>query len=211
MPFWPDCDVRRERITGNVQAACYIDSMGIITRNLKPIVAATAIVVSFSLPLGAEGTVPDLLGQLKTADATQAKQVERALELAWSKSGSTALDLLLRRGRDAMESQDYMAAIEHFTALVDHAPEFAEGYHGRATAYFQSGKYGPAIVDLQKVLQFNPDNYNAIFGLGVIFSEFDDLYRAEQAFQAVLDLHPNHQNATDALKRLEREGIGRTL
>jgi len=36
------------------------------------------------------------------------------------------MDLLLQRGQEAMDNEDYEAAIEHFTALTDHAPDFAE-------------------------------------------------------------------------------------
>lgn len=198
-------------VSGIAAASCYIHTMVSKTHKLKLIVTATLVVVMNSLPLGAQPGEKDLMAQLRTADAVEARQVERALELEWSKSGSTALDLLLRRGRDAMDARKFDVAIEHFTALVDHAPDFAEGYHARATAYYQTERFGPAIVDLQRALQLNPNNYNAIFGLGVIFTEIDDLYRAEQAFQSVLALHPNHQNATDALKRLAGKGIGRSL
>jgi tetratricopeptide (TPR) repeat protein len=194
-----------------VRRACYIPNMGIISHNSKRIVAATLVVVMNSLPLGAQTAAADLLGQLKQVDESEAIKVERALELEWSKSGSTALDLLLRRGRDAMKDGEFPKAIEHFTALIDHAPDFAEGYHARATAFYSAGRFGPSIADLQRALELNPDNFNAIFGLGVIFVEIDDLQRAQSAFQSVLDLHPHHQDATDALKRLEREGIGRAL
>lgn len=71
--------------------------------------------------------------------------------------------------------------------------------------------YGPALSDLEKALALNPNNYNAIFGLGIMFQEFGDNIRAEQAFQQVLDLHPNHENATKALEQLKSQGIGRTL
>ena len=37
------------------------------------------------------------------------------------------MDLLLGRGNEALEAEDYPTAIEHFSALIDHAPDFAEG------------------------------------------------------------------------------------
>jgi len=45
----------------------------------------------------------------------------------------------LARGRDAMDAEAFDRAIEHFTALIDHAPDFAEGYNARTTAYFGDG------------------------------------------------------------------------
>ncbi len=185
--------------------------MGIKLFNLKLIVTAFAAIVTFSLPVAAQDSPQMLLEKLKTAPEAEAAGIERQLSNEWSKSGSPAMDLLLKRGRDALAKDDTQAAIEHFTALTDHAPDFAEGWHMRATAYFRSGLYGPALDDLQRALALNPDNFNAIFGLGVMFQEFDDLSRAAQAFRAVLALHPHHENAKSALEQLKRSGIGRTL
>lgn len=192
-----------------------VSSMGIKFQNLKHIVTAS-IGAAFALclcaiPLAAEQNVKELMERLKMAAPSEVAPIERALELEWSKSGSTALDLLLRRGRAALENQDIEAALDHLTALTDHAPDFAEGWHARATAYYQLELFGPAVDDLQRALALNPDNYDAIFGLGAVFLAFEDHQRAARAFGMVLDLHPHHENATKALEQLKSEGIGQTL
>ena len=184
--------------------------MGIKIFNLKPTVTAFAAIVMFSLPAMAQDA-DLLLEKLKTAPEAEAGRLEQEIETAWSKSGSAAMDLLLKRGREALEADDQQAAIEHLSALTDHAPEFAEGWHARATAYYRAGLYGPALDDLQRALALNPDNFNAIFGLGVMMQEFDEPARAEAAFRAVLALHPHHENAKSALEQLKSSGIGRTL
>ena len=186
-------------------------SMGIKTPNLKLTVAAFMITVMNTLPLGAQSATSDLMVQLKTAEKGDIARIERELKLEWSKSGSVALDLLLLRGREAMAKEDMTAAIEHLSALTDHAPEFAEGWHARATAYFRVDLLGPAMDDLQRSLVLNPDNYDAVFGLGSLMMTFGDFPRAELAFREVLRLHPRHENATNALERLEGRGIGREL
>ncbi|MDA9351871.1 hypothetical protein N9Q74_00760 [Ascidiaceihabitans sp.] len=185
--------------------------MGIKTANLKLTVAAIMMTVINSLPLAAQSVTSDLMGQLKTAEVGEIARIERALKLEWSRSGSKALDLLLLRGREAMASGDTNAAIEHFTALTDHAPNFAEGWHGRAIAYFEIELLGPALADLKRSLMLNPNNFDAVFGLGSMMMTFEDFSRAEKAFREVLRLHPNHENATNALERLESQGIGHEL
>ena len=185
--------------------------MGIKKQNLKLTVGAIALIVVNSLPLSAEENVKTLLEQLKSADSSEVAPIERAIKLEWSRSGSTAMDLLLRRGRDAMKVEDWTAAIDHFTALTDHAPDFAEGWHMRATAYFRAGLQGPALADLERTLALNPDHYEAIFGLGTMMIGLDRLSLADKAFRHVLRLHPTHENATKALEQLESQGIGRTL
>lgn len=185
--------------------------MMVSIRKLYPVVAAFCVVMSSSLPVFAQPSVNEMLQQLRVADPAEATRLTREIERAWSQSGSTSMDLLLRRGREALENEDVDIAIEHLTAVTDHAPEFAEGWHARATAFYMKGLYGPALDDLQRALTLNPDNYNAIFGLGIMLQEFGDYIRAEQAFSQVLDLHPNHENASKMLEQLKRQGIGREL
>jgi tetratricopeptide (TPR) repeat protein len=185
--------------------------MGIKAINLKCTVAAFLLLVMNSLPLAAQDDVKSLLDQLKDAEPVKAKQLERAVQAEWSKTGSASMDLLLKRGRDAMDAGDYAAAIEHFSALTDHAPDFAEGWHMRATAFYQSDLYGPALDDLQTALVLNPDNYNAIFGFGVILEELGDMERAYQAYQRVRAIHPHHSEVTTAIQRLENGVLGQSL
>lgn len=183
--------------------------------NLKPIVAAIAATVSFSLPLAAQedepGGLDALFERLKTADVVDAERIEREIELEWSKSGSPAMDLLLKRGIEALEEEDFDAAIEHLTALTDHAPDFAAGWYNRGQAYALTGRIGPAVADLERALALDPRHYDAIFGLGTLFQQIDRPDRAYDAYRLVLDLHPHHEEAQELLKRLEKDVNGTTL
>lgn len=179
--------------------------------SLKSIVTALVVLLLNVAPLHAQQSEEELLQQLRDATESEANRLDRELTLVWGRSGSPAMDLLLTRGRDAIEAKENSVAIEHLTALTDHAPDFAEGWHARATAFYQAGLYGPALDDLERALSLNPNNYNAIFGLGVMLQEFGDLERAGGAFQQVLDLNPHHENANTAIEQLKQSGIGRTL
>ena len=178
---------------------------------LKLIVTALLIGVLFSGPLAAQDREAELLQALRDAPESEAQRLDRELSLLWDNSGSASMDLLLKRGREAMEAEDYVRAIEHFSALTDHAPEFAEGWHARATAYYRAELYGPALDDLQRALALNPNNYDAIFGLGVMFQDFGDYARAARAFDEVLQLNPHHEHAKSALDRLAGRGGPQTL
>ena len=149
--------------------------------------------------------------RLKSADEVDAGRIEREIEMIWSQSGSAAMDLLLTRGRDAMEKQDFAVAIEHFTALTDHAPEFAEGWYGRAQAFAQIERIGLAIADLEHTLLLNPRHYEAIFGLGMIFEQLDQPEQAYDAYRLVLDLYPHHEGASERLNKIERGVNGTEL
>ena len=189
--------------------------MSIRPFNLKPIVAATLAIVWFSLPAGLLGAqengLETLFDRLKSADAVDASRIEREIEMAWAQSGSPAMDLLLKRGREAMEKEDYSAAIEHFTALIDHAPGFPQGWYGRAQAYAQTGRIGPALADLNQTLALDPRQYDAIFGLGTIFEQLEQPEQAYDAYRLVLELHPHHEEARSRLQHLERGVNGTEL
>lgn len=156
-------------------------------------------------------TLDEMFAELQTAEEPAAGRLERKIWREWSKSGSAAMDLLLKRGRDAMEAGDTEAAIEHFTALIDHAPAFAEGWNARATAYFQAGLFGPSAADIQQVLRLNPRHFGALSGFGRILEETANPDRALVVYKAALAIHPHLAGIKEAIARLETKAAGQEM
>lgn len=170
------------------------------------------LVLSSCLPATAQtDKLDDLFARLQKADAAEAEQIEADIWMEWSKSGSPAMDLLLQRGKDAMANGQPDLAVQHLTALVDHAPDFAEGWNARATAYYQLGQFGPAIADIGKVLTLNPRHFGALSGLGSIFEELGKPAQALEVYQAVLKIDPNAPGVVEAVSRIETELQGKDL
>lgn len=145
-----------------------------------------------------------LLGELAAPEADHERIARRVAGL-WSRSGSEAMDYLLRRGREAMEAGDWEAAIDHLTALTDHAPDFAEGYNARAQALFRSGRTGPALADLRATLALEPRHFEALAGLGFVMIELGDMRSALAALRAAAAIHPAIPEVNDAIDRLARD------
>jgi tetratricopeptide (TPR) repeat protein len=145
-----------------------------------------------------------LFVQLAEPEREDWERIEAEITEIWSRSGSPAMDLLLRRGNEALEEEDLPAALEHFSALVDHAPDFAEGWNARATTYFMMGEYSLAIADVQHVLALEPRHFGALAGLGFMLEEMDEPALALRAFEAVEAINPNRPNVRDAMTRLRR-------
>ena len=161
----------------------------------------------FATPLAAgpqEDRLEQLFSALKVAKADEYPVIEQEIRAIWADSGSPMLNLLLERGSKALEDGDAEAAIEHFTALIDHAPEFAAAWNGRATAFFSAGLYGPALSDIAHVLALEPRHFGALTGLAVILEEAGKNDLALQAYQQVLQLNPNRADVLDAVQALER-------
>jgi tetratricopeptide (TPR) repeat protein len=186
--------------------------MGIDRHGFKHIVAAFVLAVGFSTPGAAQTDRLDrLFDDLKTADSDQAARVEAQIREAWSKSGSPAMDLLLRRGREALQAGEVKRAAEHLTALIDHAPDFAEGYHTRATAYFAQDLYGPAVEDLRRALVLNPRHFGAMTGFARILEELDRPAEALEVYLRIENISPNSPDLSQAIERLEVQLDGSTL
>ncbi len=155
--------------------------------------------------------VDDLLAQLLTADANEAPRIESEIAAEWSKSGSPAMDLLLQRGQDAIEFGDALRAVEHYTAAIDYAPDFAEAYTGRATAYYLTDEIGPALADLQTALTLNPRHFGAMKGFAIILEELGRPADALEVYRQVLAIHPQDADVAGAADRLVRTLEGQTL
>ncbi|WP_238365297.1 tetratricopeptide repeat protein [Mesobacterium pallidum] len=146
----------------------------------------------------------ELLMRLREAETPeQGARITNQIMTLWSKSGSATMDLLLRRGRNAAERQNWEAAIDHFSALVDHAPDFAEGYMGRALAFYNTERWGPAIADLEQVLALNPHHFGAMRGLATVMEQLGMEEEAHAAYGMALDLNPTDADAREARDRLE--------
>jgi len=132
-------------------------------------------------------------------------RVETEIVRLWSRSGSAAMDLLLRRANEALEAQDYARAVEHLSALIDHAPDFAEGWNARATAFYMLDEYALSLADIERTLALNPRHFGALEGLGAILEEMDEPELALRALREAHAIHPNRPSVQDSLARLERK------
>lgn len=158
-----------------------------------------------------EGGTDALFDRLTTATPAEARRIEREIWREWSRSGSPAMDLLLQRGRDALQAGKVNEAIEHLTALVDHAPDFAEGWNARATAYFQAGLFGASVADIRTVLRLNPRHFGALAGFGMILESTGREPEALEVYRAALAIHPHLDGVRQSIERLERKAAGQEL
>jgi tetratricopeptide (TPR) repeat protein len=178
--------------------------MRILNRIHKRIVTALLSTMLFSLPLAAQDvTVDDLFDALRTAPVVQSERIARQITKRWSKSGSASMDLLLNRGRAALESGNTAAAIDHFSALIDHAPEFAQAYNMRGAAYFRADLYGPALLDVGRAIALEPRHFKAMQGLAAIQEAMGKPEKALETYREVLEIMPQNTEARAAVARLE--------
>lgn len=149
------------------------------------------------------------LGQ--AMDAAQAERIAAELVIERTKSGSPAIDLLYQRGNQSLAQGDTEAAIDHLTALLDHAPDFIPARDARAAAYFLSGQTGPALADLAAVLVAEPRDYEAIIGLAEILEETGHTEQALAAYRQAAAIHPWLEEISTAIERLDQQLAGQRI
>lgn len=173
-----------------------------MNRALTQVVASLALAVCLA-GAGTAETIDEMFERLAAAaSAEEARRIEARIATEWSKSGSPAIDLLWQRGRDALDEGDAQAAIEHFTAAIDHAPGFAEAWHGRATAYFLADLHGPALDDIRETLVLNPRHFGAMRGLAIIMELIGDEETSVEVIDRILAIHPFMEDVAEARNRL---------
>ena len=171
--------------------------------------ALAAALLLGGLPAAAEdpedtAKLNDLFAELAQPNREDWERVEGEINRIWSRSGSPAMDLLLQRGNAALQQEDYPTALEHFSALIDHAPDFAEGWNGRATTYYLMGEYSLSIADVEHVLVLNPRHFGALAGLAFMLESMGEPELALKALHQVQELNPNRPNINEAVSRLEK-------
>ncbi len=168
--------------------------------------AVCALTMLMAGTAAAEGSLEDrLFEELLTADAESTKRIEKNILVLWSDSGSRSFNFLLERGRRAIAAGNYDAAIDHLTALVDHAPDFAEGWNARATAWYLMGEYELSVADIAQTLVRNERHFGALSGLAMIYELQGREREAIAVYQEVQKLHPQRPGLSKSIQRLQEK------
>ena len=154
--------------------------------------------------------LPALFDQLRnTGEPAVARGVEQQIWRIWLASGREDIDGLMREGIGAMQVGRFDEAIDHFGRIVETAPDYAEGWNKRATAYYLNDELSESVRDIQRTLALEPRHFGAISGMGLIFLERGDPLGALDAFERVLEIHPHSRGARYRVEILRQELLGR--
>ena len=152
------------------------------------------------------GTIADaplLHERLRDESAFVRTFAEQGLWLLWTRSGDAAIDALMARATDAMQSGQYAEAIKLLDQVVKKKPEFAEGWNRRATVHYLAGELRKSIADCDEVLKRNPGHFGALSGLGQIYLQLDDEPKALEWFRRALEVNPNMLSVEMNVRMLE--------
>jgi tetratricopeptide (TPR) repeat protein len=144
-----------------------------------------------------------------TADRATARTTQAEIWRIWINSGRHEIDALMVDGIAAMGNQRLDDAITIFGEITERAPEFAEGWNKRATAYYLNQDYLSSVQDIQHTLVLEPRHFGAISGMGLIFLARGDEAGALAAFEAVLAINPHSPGTRERVEELRKRLPGR--
>jgi tetratricopeptide (TPR) repeat protein len=136
-------------------------------------------------------TVPWVAAALSDEDGVARKLAEQALWAIWSRSGDEEVDALLRQGTHLLNRGQPGASVAVFTQIIERAPDFAEGWNKRATAYYHIGQYEKSLLDIDETLKRNPFHFGALSGAGLCLVELGRDAEALAYFDRALAINPN--------------------
>jgi tetratricopeptide (TPR) repeat protein len=153
-----------------------------------------------------------LFERLQTTESgTEARAVQQEIWQIWIESDDMLSNRLMRNGMQAMASEQFPLALDYFDRLVEHAPDFAEGWNRRATLHYLMDNYPASVFDIERTLELEPRHFGALSGLGLIYDAIDEPAAALRSFEAALAINPHLEGTRQRIDALRRQLRGRPL
>jgi tetratricopeptide (TPR) repeat protein len=153
-----------------------------------------------------------LFAQLKQAgSAEDAHPIEQKLIAMFRVSGSPSVDLLVIRSQAALAATDNKTAKQLIEAVTKIAPDYAEGWHIRASMEQAGGDDTAALVSLQKVVLLNPRQFTALTELADMLEDYGDKAGALKLYRRALELDPQLEVASRKVRELTQRVEGRDI
>lgn len=154
----------------------------------------------------------NLYAYLATAEsAAAASEIANVIERLWLISGSDTIAVLMERSLQAVNAKNTDLALKLLDAVVDLAPDYAEGWNRRAFVHYLLEDRTRAAGDLRRVLALEPNHFKALQGLAQILKDADQKKGSLKAYRRLRDIHPFAEGAEEAVRELQVEIEGQGI
>ncbi|MEM3781913.1 MAG: AAA family ATPase [Candidatus Micrarchaeaceae archaeon] len=125
-------------------------------------------------------------GQPKKADTMNAQAKE-----AYNKAGRF------------FEENRFEEAIDLYSQAIKLDPIYSSAYFNRALSYAMVSRYDNARLDAERVMELEPDSFDAPYVMGLINEYEGKIEDARKWYEKSLNINPNYQPAKVRLEQLE--------
>lgn len=174
---------------------------------------ALLVLVTFSICVRSDQTKPELDGLFlalkQSADLIKISTIQNEIWAHWYElpEESRALQTVFDQGMRALHFGQPKIAIDHFSRVIGAAPQFAEGWNRRATAYFMVGDFEASLRDIQQTLILEPRHFGALGGLSMILENTRQYDKAIQAEKLLLELMPENGLIREKIQYLQTQAL----
>jgi tetratricopeptide (TPR) repeat protein len=147
----------------------------------------------------------ELFERLKsTQDEAEGDTLVAQIWAEWLRSGTKDLDERMEQAATLMDQGVLLMALPTFTYLVQSAPDWAEAWNKRATAYYLAGEHDLSLADIDRVLALEPRHFGALAGMGLIYMTRGHYREALAAYRRALAVNPFLKERFKLIPELER-------
>jgi tetratricopeptide (TPR) repeat protein len=120
----------------------------------------------------------------------EAREVEDRLWTFWRSFADEQSRQLLEKSHEAQLRFAYAEALAYNKTVVEHAPQFAEGWNQLGYVYFLAGDYDASLEAIERVLALEPLHYAALAGKGIILFYEGKVEDAQAPLKRALAIDP---------------------
>ncbi len=153
-----------------------------------------------------------LFAELKSTDNKQtADNVTAEIWSIWRTAGDPAVDWMMHESHRYLTVGELDSALGGYALIIDAAPDFAEGWHKRATVHFLLGNYPASIEDIKKTVALEPRHFGALAGLGLIYLHLGQERAALKALERALEINPHLSGTRQKVYELREKFNGKKI
>ena len=112
---------------------------------------------------------------------------------------------MMAKAASTARAGNLQAAEVLYSGVIEKMPGFSEGWNRRATIRYYRNDYAGSLADIEETLRLEPRHFGAIWGLGMILGAQGDYERAILAFEQLLEIKPNANDARPRIELLKQE------
>ena len=139
-----------------------------------------------------------------SSDTQLLMETENRIWDAWMSHPNGEVEQLMLAATQLMNSNRLSDALALYSGIIRRFPDYAEAWNKRATLYYLSGNFSASIADIDHTLALEPRHFGALSGLGLIYLRQNELRKARDAFERVLQVHPHSVSAVQNLELVSR-------
>ena len=133
-----------------------------------------------------------LFAELKSTDNKQtADNVTAEIWSIWRYASDPVVNWMMNESQRYRTVGELDSALGGYAMIINAAPDFAEGWHKRATVYFLMGNYPASFMDIKKTVTLEPRHFGAFAGLGLIYLRLGQERAALKALERALEIIPH--------------------